>query len=103
MECDTLQQGTTVRFLLTGKVDEAGAELLKQRFNTLQLRQVQELIIDMAACSYIGSSGIGKLLLFYKHLAAHGGTLHLENVPPTTFELLKELKLDTLFSIKPAA
>lgn len=102
MECDTHQHGDTVRFLLKGKVDESGAELLNQRFNQLQLSQVRELAIDMTACSYIGSSGIGKLLLFYKHLASHDGTLRLENVPPATCELLRELKLDTLFAITPA-
>ena len=102
MECDIQRQGDTIRFLLKGRVDEAGAELLKQRFNQLQLSQVRELAIDMAGCGYIGSSGIGKLLLFYKHLAAHNGTLRLANVPETICELLRELKLDTLFTITPA-
>jgi len=102
MECEVIRQGDTVRFQLAGKLDEKGAELLKQQFNSLPLRQIRELTIDMTSCSYIGSSGIGKLLLFYKHLAGHDGRLHLENVPVATFQLLKELKLDTLFKITSA-
>lgn len=99
MDCNVTQQGETVHFRLTGKVDEEGAELLKRHFTCLQLTSVKELVIDMQGCSAIGSSGIGKMLLFYKHLAAHQATMRLEHVPRATYELLRELKLHTLFEI----
>ncbi len=102
MECQVSQQGDTVLFRLSGKVDEQGAELLKQHFKALSLHKVRHLTIDMAECSYMGSSGIGKLLLFYKHLAGHDGTLALIEVPGAIAQLFRELKLDTLFTISPA-
>jgi len=99
MDCHVTQQDGTVFFRLTGKVDEEGAEFLKRQFNSLQLPLVKELIIDMRDSSSIGSSGIGKMLLFYKHLAGHHATIRLEHVPRATYELLRELKLHTLFDI----
>ncbi|MDH5298649.1 MAG: STAS domain-containing protein [Desulfobulbaceae bacterium] len=102
MECQVSQQGDIVRFHIKGRIDEAGAERIKQQFKCLHLHLIRQLIIDLEECSYIGSSGIGKLLLFYKHLAGHNGTLSLEKVTPAIGDLLKELKLDTLFEISPA-
>lgn len=99
MTCETTMQGETVFFTLSGTVDEEGAATLKQQFNTLHHSRVKELVIDMANVRYMGSSGIGKLLLFYKNMAGHKGTIRLVRVPQPLFDLFAELRLDTLFPI----
>lgn len=99
MTCETATQGETVSFTLSGTIDEEGAAALKQQFNTLPHTQIKELVIDLAGVSHIGSSGIGKLLLFYKNMAAHNGTLRLTRVPQPIHDLFTELRLDTLFSM----
>ena len=99
MTCETATQGETVSFTLSGTIDEEGAAALKQQFNTLPHSQIKELVIDLAGVSHIGSSGIGKLLLFYKNMAAHNGTLRLTRVPQPIYDLFTELRLDTLFSM----
>jgi anti-sigma B factor antagonist len=99
MKCDTTTQGETVCFALSGTIDEEGAAALKQQFSSLPHAQVKELIIDLADVSHIGSSGIGKLLLFYKNMAAHKGVIRLVRVPQPIHDLFTELRLDTLFSI----
>jgi anti-anti-sigma regulatory factor len=50
--------------------------------------------------TYIGSSGIGKLLLFYKNLGVQQIRLTVTNVAPATYDLLHELKLNTVFTIE---
>lgn len=99
MICETTTQGETVFFTLSGTIDEEGAAALKQQFNALPHPQVKELVIDLADVSHIGSSGIGKLLLFYKSMAANEGTIRLVRVPQPIHDLFTELRLNTLFSM----
>lgn len=99
MTCETTIQGETAVFTLSGTIDEEGAAALKKQFNALPLSQIKELVIDLADISHIGSSGIGKLLLFYKNMAAHQGTIRLTRVPQPIHDLFTELRLDTLFSM----
>lgn len=99
MTCETTLQGETALFTLSGTIDEEGAAALKQQFNTLPHSQIKELVIDLAEVSHIGSSGIGKLLLFYKNIAARKGTIRLVRVPRPIHDLFMELRLDTLFSM----
>lgn len=99
MTCEATTQGETVVLTLSGTIDEEGAAALKQHFNTLPHSRIKELVIDLADISHIGSSGIGKLLLFYKNMAAHQGTIRLIRVPQPIHNLFTELRLDTLFSM----
>lgn len=99
MTCETTTQGETVFFTLAGTIDEEGAAALKQQFNTLPHSRIKELVIDLAGVGYIGSSGIGKLLLFYKNMAAHNGAIRLIRVPQPIYDLFTELRLNTLFSM----
>lgn len=69
MELSVVQDGDHVRFTAKGNIDERGAEDLKQRFRQLNISALKEVVFDFEGVGYIGSAGIGKLLLFYKDLA----------------------------------
>jgi len=102
MELTITQESGHPCFHVSGNIDEQGATILKGHFGKLNLESVKELVIDFGDVRHIGSSGIGKLLLIYKNLAAHGATMRIINVKDPIFELFQELKLDTLFSISRA-
>lgn len=92
----------TLRFIVTGKIDERGAEDLKSRFQEHYRPGIQTVVFDFSQVGHIGSAGIGKLLLFYKELAVTGGNLVIENADETVFELFKTLRLNTIFSVRKA-
>lgn len=102
MEITVTKGSGNARLTVKGDIDEKGAEALKAEISALNLVSLAEVSIDLKGVPYIGSSGIGKILLLYKHLATHDGQLRLENLNPYVFELFKELKLDTLFPVTPA-
>ena len=79
MEIKVSQMGSRTRFEVLGDIDERGAEILKSHFKQLSITAVKELVIDLAQVGHIGSSGIGKLLLFYKNLGINGGTISIVN------------------------
>jgi len=99
MELTVRQDGSQARFVIKGDIDEPGAENLKSRFRDLDVSSLMEVSFDFKEVTHIGSAGIGKLLLFYKDLALNGGTISIQNVSPSVYELFNVLKLDTIFSI----
>lgn len=82
-----------------GEIDEKGAEELKNNFNQLHAAPPPFVVLNMSGVSKIGSSGIGKILLFYKNLAIKNSRLEVIGLSPMLYELFRELKLDSLFSI----
>lgn len=100
MDITQRQEGSRIVLDVNGHIDEEGAEILKTHFHRLDLTAVKEVDIDMRRVSHIGSSGIGKLLLFYKHLAVKGGALRVTGLAPHLYDLFIELKLDSLFTIQ---
>ncbi len=102
MEISVAYEGECVRFTVKGKIGDQGAEVLMSRFFELDRSFLREVVFDFRAVSNIGSKGIGKLLLFYKHLAASGADMRVENVSDTLYDLFSVLKLDTLFPISKA-
>lgn len=93
------QQNNQVFLRVNGAIDQEGAEELKHHFSSLQLGDVSRVVIDLAGVRQIGSSGIGKILLFYKNLGMSGGKLEVVNLASHIHELFVELKLDTLFTV----
>jgi len=99
MELTVVQNGSRTCFEISGTIDESSAAALRSRFDQLNLPAVQELVIDLRRVERIGSSGIGKFLLFYKNLAVHGGKIRIQNAPAQIYSLFQELKLDTIFCV----
>jgi len=102
VELNVKSEGNRVCFEIDGIIDEKGAETLNHRFGQLDVANVEELVLDFANVEYIGSAGVGRLLMFYKELTAKGGTLRIEKVSGMVHELLTITRMDTVFSISTA-
>jgi len=99
MVCEIVRIGDSARITIKGVVDGQGAMILKERFRDLSHDQFDELVIDMAGVSRVGSSGLGDLLLFYKATAARQGSLRLIRTPAAITAPMEERRLATLFEI----
>jgi len=84
---------------ITGNIDIPGAEDLKKTLAGLTETNLDVVKIDFEGVTFIGSSGIGKLLLFYKNFTAKGGSLSLVNLSDEIVALFKAIKLDKLFNL----
>jgi anti-anti-sigma factor len=102
MELTVTPQGDQVFVEVVGSIDERGAEDLKRRFLELDVSSVKEVVFDFSGVTFIGSAGIGKLLLFYKNLAAQGGKITIQNMSKDIYTMFKVVKLDKIFNISPA-
>lgn len=100
MDITVNQEGKTITIKVNGDIDENGAEMLKAQFGRLNLTTIKDVIIDFSNVHYIGSSGIGKLLLFYKNIAVNGGSITIVNTQDTVYSLFQELKLNSILTIQ---
>ena len=84
----------------TGMIDEEGADRLKATFDQVLGSTLPPVVVlDLRGTQHIGSSGIGKILLFYKNLSIKNSRLEVINLNHGLHELFRELKLDTLFTV----
>jgi anti-sigma B factor antagonist len=95
-----VEHGTeAIRVIPTGDIDHEGAASLKEAVAGLSLSGKTAVIFDFREVGYIGSAGLGKLLLFYKRLSSQKIQMRVESASPSVQTLLKELRLDTLFEV----
>lgn len=99
MELSINRQGDSAQVKMGGRVDQAGAEELKQGLAGLDLNKISSITVDMSGVTYIGSAGVGKLLLLYKNMTAANPIIKLVNVPREIRELLSDMELGEIFTI----
>ena len=83
---------------LNGKLTiDSGAELLKDKCESLVFQKRTQLIVNLAAVPYIDSGGLGQLVSCYTTLTRAGGRLTLANINKTNHDLLSITKLVAVF------
>lgn len=75
------------------------AEELKTILNDLYAKGAKIINLDLAKVKATNSSGIGKILFFYKKLAEEGGSLNITSINEDLKETFKLLRLDKLFNL----
>ena len=74
-----------------------GAQLLKDKCESLVFQGRSSVIVNLAAVPYIDSGGLGQLVACYTTVAKAGGRLKLLNVGTRNHDLLSITKLVSVF------
>ncbi|NLX90652.1 MAG: STAS domain-containing protein [Firmicutes bacterium] len=83
-----------------GKIDVTNSNLFKEKLTQLCDEGFKDIIIDFTNVNALDSSGIGKLLVFYKKLKDKGGTLSIINIKHENVRnLLDMICLDKVINI----
>ena len=83
---------------LSGKLTIAdGAQLLKDKSESLIFQKRAQVILNLAAVPYIDSGGLGQLVACYSSFAKAGGRLTLVNLNARNHDLLSITKLVSVF------
>ena len=91
-----MEQSTsdTVVLPLSGRVDIAALAALKEELTQAIAGGRTQLLLTMAAVSFIDSSGLGLLVGLQKELRGRGGGLALCEVPPQARMALRLTRLE---------
>jgi anti-anti-sigma factor len=98
MQINATRAGDQLTLQLTGRLDGTTAKALEA---DLKLDGVQQLVLDLDACTFISSAGLREVLRSQKQLAALGGTMVLSNVSRSIQEVLDVTGLSRLVQCKP--
>ena len=93
--------GATTVLRLTGELDLATAELLRERVRTLlgYGTVLERLVLDLAGLEFLDVTGLGALLETRRKLSATGVTLVLRRPRPMVVRMLDLLNLEEALQI----
>ena len=98
MEINERTIGALTVLDLSGKLTISdGAQLLKDKSESLAFQGRKQIIVNLAAVPYIDSGGLGQLVACYTTLTKAGGRLTLLNLNAKNHDLLSITKLVSVF------
>ena len=94
------QTGSHVCIILDGNLDTEGDKDLARTLRTVQrLHNFDSVSFDMRKVFYATSSGIGRILNFYKVLETTERLMEINGISDSLYEQFKDIHLETLFPI----
>ena len=100
MEISYSQNGNLVKILIQGNIDTRGGEKLTDTLNiVMKLDNIKHVIFDLTTVITTTSSGIGKLLRFYKYIDSIGGIMEIKGISDNLFTQFQEIHLERIFPI----
>ena len=99
MNIDLSFTGDRALMVVDGFLNSDNASVLQQKLDEVLQSDARFLDIDLFECKNISSTGIGKLLLFYKDFIGKGGEIEVVRSSDSIYELFNMLKLNHLFLV----
>ena len=99
MEIITKQTPEALVIQISGAVDSEAAEKLRHELSAVSTRNPSNVVMDLSRVPSIGSSGIGKILIFYKELNKKRVSFEIKGIHDNVYNIFKAIKLDKLFPI----
>ena len=94
-------RGRTAVLRLKGRLDVKTSPILLQRVAEIQANG-QNLVLNLAEVSFMGSSGIGALLVLVEQFQEQAGVVRLASPSPAVEAVIKLLNLDRFLAIDPS-
>ena len=90
----------TVNIYIEGIIDATTSSDLNIKFQEIMSNpSIKNVNLDLKNVESINSSGIGKILRFYKYIDGIGGEFKIVHVSNRLFEIFKDINLDKIISI----
>jgi anti-anti-sigma factor len=100
MELNITKENSKLFIEIIGAVDNESADELKNHFQEIIEQDFNEAVFNLQLVPFITSSGIGKLLVFYKNSMAKGKKMRIKGINENLLDLFRSIKLDKLFPIE---
>jgi anti-anti-sigma factor len=99
MNIDLTFSGNIAAMKIDGILNSENAHLLQEKLTEVMQSDATLLELDLLDCRNISSTGIGKILLFYKDFISKGGDIEVVRSSNSVYELFSMLKLNQLFTV----
>ncbi|MCK9609977.1 MAG: STAS domain-containing protein [Candidatus Cloacimonas sp.] len=99
MNIELVLNGKVAKMRIEGILNSENAYLLQEKLTEVLNSEATLLELDLLDCRNISSTGIGKILLFYKDFITKGGEIEVVRSSNSVYELFSMLKLNQLFTV----
>lgn len=89
MEISKVEQGSELIVRIIGRLDTNTAPMLGEEMENSLVEGISSLVIDMAECDYVASSGLRVILGAQKKMNALHGTMVVKNVVGDVMEVFE--------------
>ena len=98
-EIDMTIDLTFAAMKIDGILNSENAHILQEKLTEVMQSNASMLELDLLDCRNISSTGIGKILLFYKDFISKGGEIEVVRSSNSVYDLFSMLKLNQLFTV----
>lgn len=99
MSIDLTFDKRTAFMKIEGILTSENSYILQDKLSEVLKSDANYLELDLLECRNISSTGIGKILLFYKDFIAKSGEIEVVRCSHGVYELFSMLKLNQLFTV----
>lgn len=99
MKIELSFKGDTAVMVIEGFMNSDNVHIFQEKLNEVLQAGIKQLDLDLLECKNISSTGIGKLLLFYKDFIGKSGEIEVTRCSNTVYDLFSMLKLNQLFTV----
>ncbi|MCK9557739.1 MAG: STAS domain-containing protein [Candidatus Cloacimonetes bacterium] len=99
MTIDLTFEGNIAAMKIDGILNSENAHILQEKLTEVMQSNATLLELDLLDCRNISSTGIGKILLFYKDFISKGGEIEVVRSSNSVYDLFSMLKLNQLFTV----
>ena len=89
-----------MKVTMAGRVDNEGAVPFQEALDRTFEVNPRSVAFDLSGVVFINSTGIGKLLLFYKRVKNRNGEIAITGINDDVYTLFKAIRLDKLIPIE---
>ena len=100
MDIELDKKGDTLKILIDGNIDtDGGHKLAVSLQEAMEMEGIKSVVFDFTTVRTITSSGIGKIMNFFKFIDGNKGSMSIKGISDQLYKQFIEIHLDRIFPI----
>jgi anti-anti-sigma factor len=100
MDIELDKKGDTLKIIIDGNIDtDGGHKLAVSLQEAMEMEGVKTVVFDLSTVRTITSSGIGKIMNFFKFIDGIKGAMSIKGISDQLYKQFMEIHLDRIFPI----
>ena len=100
MDIELDKKGDSLKILIDGNIDtDGGHKLAVSLQEAMEMDGVKTVVLDLTTVRTITSSGIGKIMNFFKFMDSKKGSMSVKGISEQLYKQFMEIHLDRIFPI----
>jgi anti-sigma B factor antagonist len=100
MDIELDRNGDSLKIVIDGNIDTDGGHKLGVSLQeAMEMDGVKSVVFDLATVRTITSSGIGKIMNFFKFMDGKKGSMSIKGISDQLYKQFMEIHLDRIFPI----